>query len=525
MNWSSSGSTNPNSPGTGLLAAFIAKARTSGITTVGAARQSGADSMEEVINFNIARTGATDMIDAFTIEHEWWNGEISFAGFKSNLINLYNSGHTAAHRLMIDLYIGWPDPGEMIQLIPYIDRLLIHDYRSNPDYNYTRNRLIDIANGCASLGKILPTMPIFSSESNFMGPYYSSHTLYDAYYAYAVPMTATTRGSYNYETNTNIRDYISITGSMMFNYTLVRDAGVLLPPATGCTSFIYALGPTTFLSGSSVILTASTGTTYLWSPSGQTGDTITVTGSSNYYCSVTNSSGCTAVSNSIYVSVLPSGFTSYIVASGPLFFQLPSYVVLSAETIPVLTGSTTYQWFTLALTSSATTSSITAQTSGDYYCIVTNSSGQTAQTSSINVNAQYVPFASSNYTEGIFNSSLSYSASDTTFLWTPIALHLTDTTMDEYYIFIKMKSRSGAPTGLRLGINENSNFVPLTNVTSTTYRWYRIGALNGQLKKIITDPIVNYLYFKALNNNFDMEKIVVSTNPNYVPGPYPTSSP
>lgn len=523
MNWNSPTSVSLSSPGTNLLASFIQKAKSSGITSVGAARQSDSDSLDEIIAFNVAQTASTRMFDVFTIEHEWWNGEITFSGFKSNLIYLYNTGHAAAHPLSIELYIGWPNSGEMVQLVPYLDRLLIHDYRTHPDYGYTRNRLLDISAGLATIPKVLDTMPIFSSEPGFMGPYYASNTIYDAYYDYAVPSINTTYGSYNNESNSNIRTYINIVGSMMFDFTLFRDVNPPAPPIS-CTSSIFALGPTTFNSGSSVVLTATTGTTYIWSPSGQTGSTITATTSGTYYCTVTNGTGCTAASNQITVNVLTvTGFTAFIQASGPLFFQLPNNVILSASTIPS-SAATTYRWYPLTLTSSATTASYTAITSGNFYCVVTNSSGVTAQTETVTVNAQYVP-PSGNYTEAVFGSALAYTSSDTSFPWFPIALHLTETTKNRYYIFVKMKSRNGAPTGLRVSVDGTRDFVPITNVRDTVYKWYRIGSLNGAIMQTLTDPTVNYIYFQALNNSFDMQKLAISTNPNYVPGPYPTTSP
>ncbi len=63
------------------------------------------------------------------------------------------------------------------------------------------------------------------------------------------------------------------------------------PPAT-----ITASGPTTFCQGGSVALTASAGSSYLWS-TGATTQTINATAAGNYTVTVTQANGCSAVSS------------------------------------------------------------------------------------------------------------------------------------------------------------------------------------------------------------------------------------
>ena len=70
-----------------------------------------------------------------------------------------------------------------------------------------------------------------------------------------------------------------------------------LPVAT-----ITAGGPTTFCPGGSVILTASAGTSYLWS-NGETTQSITVNSSGSYTVIVTNASNCSATSAVTVVTV------------------------------------------------------------------------------------------------------------------------------------------------------------------------------------------------------------------------------
>jgi hypothetical protein len=86
--------------------------------------------------------------------------------------------------------------------------------------------------------------------------------------------------------------------------TMIHNNYILVLPTP--VSTVTASGPTTFCQGGSVNLTASvTGTSWLWSPSGQTTRIITVTTSGTYYCVLTNASGCTNTSVSTVVTVNP----------------------------------------------------------------------------------------------------------------------------------------------------------------------------------------------------------------------------
>ena len=73
------------------------------------------------------------------------------------------------------------------------------------------------------------------------------------------------------------------------------------------TATITPSGPTTFCTGGSVTLTASAGSSYLWS-NGATTQAINVTSSGNYSVTVTNASGCSATSaaTAVTVNALPT---------------------------------------------------------------------------------------------------------------------------------------------------------------------------------------------------------------------------
>lgn len=259
---------------------FITKARTSGITQVGAALSSSSGAVNRLKAYNNACANNNQKFNYLTIEHEWWNGDLTHAAFVSNVQYMHNTLSAMTPPVLVDLYIGWPLTDEMQPIVPYIDRVSIHSYVvGSPTYNYIRHsnnkdRLLEIANHCAAINKVLDTLVIFSAEPNFSGPWFQTHRLYDAYYNVMVPTINTTNGSYNHETNSNIRNYINPVGFMTFDWTLINASNPPLPPAqtgttsgfTGvtaitCSATINADGPTTFVSGDSVDLTVVGSTT------------------------------------------------------------------------------------------------------------------------------------------------------------------------------------------------------------------------------------------------------------------------
>jgi len=103
-----------------------------------------------------------------------------------------------------------------------------------------------------------------------------------------------------------------------------------LPQAT-----ITANGSTTFCSGGSVTLTASSGSSYLWS-NGATTASINVTQAGDYSVAVTNASGCTATSSPTTVVVNASPAVPTISASGSTTVCAGQSVTLSggAQVVP-----------------------------------------------------------------------------------------------------------------------------------------------------------------------------------------------
>ncbi|MBI1770297.1 MAG: SprB repeat-containing protein, partial [Bacteroidetes bacterium] len=130
------------------------------------------------------------------------------------------------------------------------------------------------------------------------------------------------------------------------------------------TPTITAGGATTFCSGGSVTLTSSAASAYAWT-GGATTASISATTSGNYFVTVTDGNGCTGVSAAKTVTVNPNP-TPTITAGGATTFCSGGSVTLTSS------AASAYAW-----TGGATTASISATTSGNYFVTVTDGNGCT----------------------------------------------------------------------------------------------------------------------------------------------------
>jgi hypothetical protein len=144
--------------------------------------------------------------------------------------------------------------------------------------------------------------------------------------------------------------------------------------SSNCTATATANGPLTFCPGGSVVLTASTGASYLWTPGNQTTSSITVTSAGSYSVKVTQSNGCSAISSALAVSVSPAA-TATITPNGSLTFNQGGSVTLTAN------SGSSYLWSP----GNQTSQSIVVTTSGVYTVRVTNSSGCSKTSSPVTV--------------------------------------------------------------------------------------------------------------------------------------------
>jgi len=352
------------------FASFISRAKTQyGITQVGVSSEIYSFFSSYIIPYNSGRS-SSEKVDVLNFEFEFWvsssitnlyctkylspNGYAcdtagAFAFAKSQFTSIDNAA--SANGLISEVYFGWPNDGQMKWFASRADRILLHAYRtSDVDvYSYSRTRL-SYAAGINSTVKIIP---IFSSESSFMGPWLANHPITLPYVTYAAGLTAETA---------SWKQYVNLQGYHWFKYTT-------MPATTTVTATITAGGPTTFCSGGSVVLTANSGTgqTYQWlkdgvNISGATNISYTATTGGNYKVKVTKS-GTTVTSAIVVVTVSSSIAAPTITASGPLSFCPGGSVVLSSS------SSTGNVW-----SNGATTQSITVTTSCSRTVTVTSGS-------------------------------------------------------------------------------------------------------------------------------------------------------
>jgi gliding motility-associated-like protein len=137
---------------------------------------------------------------------------------------------------------------------------------------------------------------------------------------------------------------------------------------------ITADGVTEFCADDEVVLTATSGQSYEWSPNGEQTQEITVTESGQYVVSVTDANGCSYDSDTLNVEVFNLPIVSVDV-TGDLVFCEGETVDLTA----VSPDAVTYQWLENgASINGASSESITVGDSSLYTVTVTDGNGCTA---------------------------------------------------------------------------------------------------------------------------------------------------
>ncbi len=191
----------------------------------------------------------------------------------------------------------------------------------------------------------------------------------------SVTLTANGIGTYLWSNGATTN---SITVFTTSNYTVTATSTCGTSNANQQVTFnaaaiasINASGPTTFCTGDSVLLTASGGTTYLWS-NGATTSAITAYTANTYTVTATAVCGSSSTSQTVLVDLNP---TTIINSSGPTTFCQGLNTNLTAS------GATTYLW-----SNGATTASITVSTANNYTVIGTNSCGSSNSSQIITVN-------------------------------------------------------------------------------------------------------------------------------------------
>nr|WP_294858702.1 FG-GAP-like repeat-containing protein [uncultured Fluviicola sp.] len=324
----------------------------------------------------------------------------------------------------------------------------------------------------------------------------------------SVTLTASAGTTYLWSPGGATTSSISATTSGSYTVQVTNPAGCLSAASTPTVVTVNALpstptitagGPTTFCSGGSVTLTASAGTTYLWSPGGATTASISATTSGSYTVQVTNPAGCLSAASTptvVTVNALPS--TPTITAGGPTTFCSGGSVTLTAS------AGTTYLWSP----GGATTSSISATTSGSYTVQVTNPAGCLSAASTptvVTVNAlpSTPTITAGGPTTFCAGGSVTLTASaGTTYLWSPggaTTSSISATTSGSYTVQVTNPagclSTASTPTVVTVNALPSTptitaggpttfcsgGSVTLTSSAGTTYLWSPGGATTSSI--------------------------------------------
>jgi PKD repeat protein len=205
----------------------------------------------------------------------------------------------------------------------------------------------------------------------------------------------------------------SITVNTSGNYNVTVSNGsctansnfIAVTVYTAAVTNITPNGPTTFCNGGSVILSANTGTNYVWSTGANT-QTISVASSGVYSVSVDDSNGCGTGTSSVAVTVNPNPNAPVITAGGATSICIGDAVTLFSD------AADSYLWNT-----GATTASISVTAAGTYSVTNYNSfnCGTTSTGITIAVNDPLADFTGTPTLVFIPNAVTSFSANTTGF--------------------------------------------------------------------------------------------------------------
>jgi hypothetical protein len=213
----------PNSSSYTSLASFILKAKsTYAITEVNATGGSTANFTTNVNNYNISRTNTAERFNWCNLEREFWNSDQTFKYSYTVMQQTKLWGAAQNPTVKIEEYIGWikdsaTAPVNAVResqiadsIVQVVDRLLIHDYQANINFSYIQPRLSILGQRAAAQGKVLNVVIIFSAESVFSGPYFTTNNFINAF---NIIKNANASATYAGKAN------INIVGYQLFDYS------------------------------------------------------------------------------------------------------------------------------------------------------------------------------------------------------------------------------------------------------------------------------------------------------------------
>ena len=213
-----------------ILADFIKTAKTTyGVTRISAAGESAGWFQNNIITYNATRSVATEKFDALALEFEFWTPSAvsmyycpdylipnglpcdsagAFVFCKNQLTQMKALTAASPHPMSVEMYVGWPNLGQLHTLSAIADKMFIHSYVANPStsFNYVSARL-NYYNNYSGTAKVYF---IFSSEPSFMNTWLTAHSMVEAENIFT--------SSYNAASGT-WKSHVNFSGFVYFAYT------------------------------------------------------------------------------------------------------------------------------------------------------------------------------------------------------------------------------------------------------------------------------------------------------------------
>src|SRR6185436_4721899 len=318
----------------------------------------------------------------------------------------------------------------------------------------------------------------------------------------------------------------SIVVSASGNYTVTVTSGTGSAISSPVTVTVNALptatitpsGSLSICQGSSVTLTSSSGSGYLWSPGNQTTQAITVSSAGSNTVRVTNSNGCTKISSASVVTVnsLP---TATITANGPLTFNQGGSVTLTAS------SGSSYLWSP----GNQTTQSIVVTVAGSYTVRVTNASGCSKISSpvvvTVNGGSQGVALITAGGpTTFCQGGSVTLSANaGVSYIWSTgqTTQSITATTSGNYVVTVTFSSNVSTSSPVAVTVNNCSCPIPTAlyessvAASSATLNWTAVTGVDS-LQVRLYNPVSLITYLTGtFSGTFTQITVGVSPNSKY----------
>lgn len=197
------------------LALLISQCQARGVKKINLATGSEAE-MDRIITFMNAYPATR--ITGIWIEHEWWRNNPRDFDHVLELITYIDEN--TPYPIELGCYIGSANEAEMLALARLVDRIFIHAYVTNASsaYTYTKTRLSYLTDS-AYRAKILP---LFSAESNFMGPWYTANSILAAERQYRVKFNQDKPKILNRVFSRTWRDNMQLTGFYIYGWTHLK---------------------------------------------------------------------------------------------------------------------------------------------------------------------------------------------------------------------------------------------------------------------------------------------------------------